>query len=174
MSHADSSLTNPKNLIPLVFVRPLRLFVPAEKLRNTRIMLLKVTHLPIVGAIWLFESIHERVGGASTWSSIGPSSASMTIDSTTGTKKQRPFLSNRTNSKVASMHFPDTPGEDGGSDDREHMVVKGKKEGKTSNDKGGVVMVNNLELEDKVADLSAKIAELTALIMAQQGTSQEE
>jgi len=72
------------------------------------------------------------------------------------------------------MHSPGSPGEDGASDDREHMVLKGKKEGKTPNDKGSMVIVNNLELEDKVADLSAKIAELTALIMAQQGISQEE
>jgi len=36
----------PLNLIPLILIRPLRLFVTAEKLRRTRIALLKATHLP--------------------------------------------------------------------------------------------------------------------------------
>lgn len=38
----------PLNLIPLIFIRPLRLIVPADKLRSARITLLKATHLPQV------------------------------------------------------------------------------------------------------------------------------
>ncbi len=63
----------PLNLIPLIFIRPLRLFLSADKLRRTRIMVLKATHLPIVGAIWVFERLHEEIrGGAHSFSSIGP------------------------------------------------------------------------------------------------------
>jgi len=83
-------------------------------------------------------------------------------------KKQRPFLSDRANSKTHSGQFlefdvPDSP-------DPQSYTVRGKKE----NGKAEVLVANNTDLEAKVAELSLKIAELTALIMAQQGTSGEE
>ncbi|KAI4250977.1 MAG: hypothetical protein LQ352_005147 [Teloschistes flavicans] len=46
----------PLNLIPLIFFRPLRLCTSSEQLRNARIVLLRVTHLPYVAAIWTYES----------------------------------------------------------------------------------------------------------------------
>ncbi|KAH9882137.1 hypothetical protein J1614_001309 [Plenodomus biglobosus] len=52
----------PLNLIPLV-IRPLRLLLPSESVRGARIVLLKATHVPFVGAIWLYEqlaSAHKR------------------------------------------------------------------------------------------------------------------
>ena len=97
---ASAMLINFQNLIPLIFIRPLRLFIAAEKLRRTRIMLLKITHLPIVGIIWVFERAHEKIrGGASGFSSIGhigPGSTQLTQDSRIPSKKPRPFLSDRT------------------------------------------------------------------------------
>lgn len=78
----------PLNLIPLIFIRPLRLFVSAEKLRNVRIALLKVTHMPIVGAIWMFEQAQDRVSGsAPSFSSLGPASSETEFDlgASTGT-----------------------------------------------------------------------------------------
>ncbi|RFU32093.1 hypothetical protein B7463_g4254, partial [Scytalidium lignicola] len=57
----------PLNLIPLIFIRPLRLFISSEKIRVSRIFLLKVTHLPIVVAIYLFETFQEK------WTKAGPS-----------------------------------------------------------------------------------------------------
>ncbi|KAF2473800.1 uncharacterized protein BDR25DRAFT_125097 [Lindgomyces ingoldianus] len=48
----------PLNLIPLV-VRPLRLMLPSERLRSARIILLKATHLPFVGAIWAYEQFTD-------------------------------------------------------------------------------------------------------------------
>lgn len=50
----------PLNLIPLV-LRPLRLFMSAEKLRTTRIFLLKATHLPHVFAISLYENLRQSL-----------------------------------------------------------------------------------------------------------------
>lgn len=37
-------------------MRPLRLILPPETVRQYRIMMLKVTHLPFVGIIWAYES----------------------------------------------------------------------------------------------------------------------
>ncbi|CAI6276962.1 unnamed protein product [Periconia digitata] len=46
----------PLNLIPLL-LRPLRLVLPSERLRSTRIALLKATHVPFVAAIWAYEKM---------------------------------------------------------------------------------------------------------------------
>ncbi|KAI4270871.1 MAG: hypothetical protein L6R38_006987 [Xanthoria sp. 2 TBL-2021] len=54
MQNADRTVV--QNLIPLILFRPLRLCVPADQLRNARIILLKATHMPYVVAIWLYES----------------------------------------------------------------------------------------------------------------------
>ena len=54
-----------QNLIPLLF-RPLRLCVPAEKLRALRIVTLKVTHFPFVLAIQAYENGRNRFAGQGT------------------------------------------------------------------------------------------------------------
>lgn len=137
--------------------------MPSAKLRKARIMLLKITHIPIVGAIWLFESAQEQMGGGvNRFSSIGPSMED--TNQYEPTKKQRPFLSNRTDTKTSSQHFPEDGLQIPGP-----CAVKGKRE-----IKGEAVMVDNAGLEARVADLTTKIAELTALMMALQGTSTEE
>lgn len=52
----------PFNLLALVIFRPLRLVLPSNnKFRSARILLLKVTHLPIVGAIMLYELVKGKV-----------------------------------------------------------------------------------------------------------------
>ncbi|KAF1943035.1 hypothetical protein EJ02DRAFT_152406 [Clathrospora elynae] len=48
----------PLNLIPLL-IRPFRLVLPSERLRGARIVLLKATHLPFVGAIWIYEQLAD-------------------------------------------------------------------------------------------------------------------
>lgn len=159
----------PLNLIPLVLIRPLRLCVSSEGLRKERVTLLKITHMPIVALIWLFESVHDKIrGDAPLFSTLGPSGAiTLQVDDTISPRRQKPFLSNRTNSKTLSQHFSEIPSADGAhSSGPQNYVVKGKKEGKGTVE---TVVVDNPALEQKVEDLSAKIAELTALIMAQQG-----
>ncbi|KAL4886665.1 hypothetical protein BJY04DRAFT_213423 [Aspergillus karnatakaensis] len=49
----------PLNLIPLLCIRPLRLFLPSEDIRRVRIILLRATHLPCVALLWAFESGHR-------------------------------------------------------------------------------------------------------------------
>lgn len=155
----------PLNLIPLVLIRPLRLVLPSERLRGARILLLKITHAPIVGAIWAYEKVFNHFGtGASTFSSKGPGFAQLSSSDDAPVQKQRPFLSNRTNSKVNSGQFVGYGGEEGIS------TTTSKFQGKEN---GGPAGSSNSDLEAKVADLSNKIAELTALIMAQQAPQPE-
>lgn len=45
----------PLNLIPLLFLRPLRLVLPSEDVRRIRILVLKATHAPFVALIWIYE-----------------------------------------------------------------------------------------------------------------------
>lgn len=50
-----------QNLIPLLFLRPLRLFLPSEHVRRIRIVVLKATHLPFVFFIWVYERSRRLV-----------------------------------------------------------------------------------------------------------------
>jgi len=142
----------PLNLIPLILIRPLRLFVPSENLRSMRIVLLKITHTPIVAAIWLYETIHEQFhGNSQTFSTVGPSE-------TKTSKAQKGFMANR-----PPMPSPSLPAEG-----QSPFAVNGRKRGQENIRTG-----DQAALEAKVDDLSAKIAELTALLMAQQSKGPE-
>ncbi|KAJ5506947.1 hypothetical protein N7453_005904 [Penicillium expansum] len=46
----------PLNLIPLLCIRPMRLFLSAGTVRRVRIVLLRATHLPFIALIWAYES----------------------------------------------------------------------------------------------------------------------
>lgn len=132
--------------------------------------LLKITHWPIVVIIWVFETIHSKVkGDTPLFSTLGPSGMNtLPLDGATSPRRQKPFLSNR--AKTYSQHFPEIPSDDGAhSPGPQYFAIKSKKEGRLE-----TVVVDNPALEQKVEDLSAKIAELTALIMAQQGTADAE
>lgn len=59
-----------QNLIPLLF-RPLRIFVSAQALRTTRVIVLKVTHFPYVAAIWLYEHGRASLLGSTAMRSDG-------------------------------------------------------------------------------------------------------
>ncbi|KAJ6129233.1 hypothetical protein N7512_002013 [Penicillium capsulatum] len=51
----------PLNLIPLLCIRPMRLFLSAETVRRVRIVLLRATHLPFVMLIWAYEASRRRL-----------------------------------------------------------------------------------------------------------------
>jgi hypothetical protein len=108
------------------------------------------------------------MGTARAFPSMGPGTGNGTDSILPPAKKQRPFLSDRANSKTHSGQFAEFDGPDSPGPQSYH--VRSKKE----NGKGETVVVDNTNLEAKVAELSLKIAELTALIMAQQGTTGEE
>lgn len=160
----------PLNLIPLILIRPLRIFIPASNLRTTRLVLLKFTHSPIVACIYLYERLEAYLtkSGADAFSSTNPrgGASSKTKDTENATaklKKLKPFLSSAQSSKKGdSMGVPvAVPDVDGAGSVPEESYIRGRKEGIESS-------AREHALEDKVADLSAKIDELTALIMAGQ------
>jgi hypothetical protein len=120
--------------------------------------------MPIVAVIWVFETIHSKVKGeAQLFSIVGPSGVNtLPFDGANSPRRQMPFLSNR--GKTYSQHFPEVPGDEGAhSPGPQYFAIKSKKEGRAE-----TVVVDNSALEKKVDDMNAKIAELTALIMAQQ------
>ena len=45
-----------QNLIPLLCIRPMRILLSAESVRQARIVLLRATHLPFVALIWAYEA----------------------------------------------------------------------------------------------------------------------
>ena len=47
-----------ENLIPLLLFRPLRLCLPSEQVRSARIVLLKITHIPYIASIWVYEELN--------------------------------------------------------------------------------------------------------------------
>jgi hypothetical protein len=133
-------------------------------------MLLKVTHLPFVGAIWVFESLHEQLnGGASKFSSIGPGYNHPTNDPAMPFKRQRPFLHNRTTAEIGARYSMEIP-----NDENPVAPSPQNSAAKVKNDSDPVVVVSNIELENQVRELTAKITELTALFMAQQGAAHED
>ncbi|KAG9247684.1 hypothetical protein BJ878DRAFT_491316 [Calycina marina] len=159
----------PLNLIALLFLRPLRLFISAERLRNVRIVVLKVTHLPIVGAIWLFEISSGRVhGSVLEFSSLGPLQSTTELiepaydgrSSKAAKQKQKPDLSKASIGRsIHNLHDYDIA--DGRAETLE-MKQDDTGSGRTE------------ILEKKVDHLTIKIAELTALIMSQHNNSSEE
>lgn len=116
--------------------------------------MLKATHIPIVGTIWVYEMLHERFHGENvTFSTVGPSTTA--TDGLT-----RPYLASRPPMPSPSVRYstPNTP--------LRHSW-KPRKEGKDGKD---IAPADPKTLEAKVDDLTTKIAELTALFMAQQST----
>ncbi|KAH8808846.1 hypothetical protein F5884DRAFT_858365 [Xylogone sp. PMI_703] len=166
-----------QNLIPLIFIRPLRLFISSERIRVSRIFLLKVTHLPIVVTIYLFERLQEQWTGhrRSEFSPLGPY-AEGSSNNKVGSRRSRPFLLDRSsNPRVMSQYLGDISGESASA--RRHVTDVWSTEDHLPSPASGRKVVGtseHVDLEAKIDDLSAKIAELTALVMAQQGTSVEE
>lgn len=154
----------PLNLIPLILIRPLRLFVSSESLRSIRILLLKATHSPFIAMIWVYEALEERIyGNDHTFAPMGPQ--------VTNTKKvfSRPFLVGWTSAQsiIDTRDFANNKKKRPDSSNSYADIVKGRKEGPSKGRKGE----QGEDLHKKVDDLNAKIAELTALIMASQQKS---
>lgn len=139
----------PLNLIPLIVLRPLRLFFSGETIRGWRIALLKATHIPFVFMIWTYESFSEWYFGAptTTFRKIGPSSEA-TPKAAQGVR-QPPFLSARARVNTHRYTGPTTP------------IQRSSKSDLDGSDN------ENPALAQKVDDLSKKIEELTAMIIAQ-------
>ncbi|KAI9641749.1 hypothetical protein NHQ30_009605 [Ciborinia camelliae] len=110
----------PLNLIPLILIRPLRLFMSSSTLRRTRIGLLKATHAPIVLAINIFEGVYEHIQDPSSFPHTqivtGPTTPTNSGLGGNGEpaykgKAKKKFLTSRTGT-LQSLHFMDGPSVD--------------------------------------------------------------
>jgi hypothetical protein len=132
-------------------------------------VVLKITHGPIVAAIWLFEAANNKLSEvAPGFSSIGPCSEA-TIPLHSNQKRQRPFLSNRRTANTSSQYFTEAP-HDSGLDSPTHSKPSVKRRSKVNKE----TAVDSTALEQRIESLSAQMAELTALIVAQQSMSNED
>ncbi|ATZ56042.1 hypothetical protein BCIN_12g05800 [Botrytis cinerea B05.10] len=144
----------PLNLIPLILIRPLRLFMSSSTLRRTRIGLLKATHAPFVLAIKIFEGVNEHIQDPSSFPrtpvATGPSTphsgangtnsfgtTSMSGEPAYKGKAKKKFLTSRTGTNQ-SLHFLDGPGI--GAGEASPLVsgkweggIRGRREGCSSN-----------------------------------------
>lgn len=98
------------------------------------------------------------------FSGMGPG---MQLDLENRAKRSIPFLakSNRVPSKHNSQFFADTPG----TDHDAHTPIRSERRERPEK-----AVANDSNLEKMVEDLGAKLAELTALVMAQQGSAPDE
>lgn len=155
----------PFNLIPLILIRPLRLFCGPETLRRLRIALLKGTHAPIVASIWAYETSTEWWWGKpeGTFSRIGPS-----MVDTPKVIKAPGMLSSRFNRAEGSYHY--TGPASLGTPTRRRNNARGTGSGTLYGAGDGMGESSEHvgpDLEARVEELSQKIAELTSLLMVQ-------
>ncbi|KAF6805147.1 ion transporter [Colletotrichum sojae] len=145
----------PFNLIALVIFRPLRLFLPSDdKFRQSRILLLKATHLPIVGIIQLYESVRRRVLPDEYAGFKGPRAATGLLN-----KRSRGALQvNRPSSGYRNGRSP------------------GRREENVSRPHTRAAEVDDIDapsaVEVRISELNDKLDKLTALIEAMQQSQQ--
>ncbi|ROW14567.1 hypothetical protein VPNG_03267 [Cytospora leucostoma] len=143
----------PFNLLALIIFRPLRLFLPSDRnFRAARIVLLKATHLPIVGAIMLYELVRGKVTDDEYCGFKGPRqgtcASAATAPSDDGDKKGTPRRkpsSIRVRPSSAPLPVVDA-GADAANDDVDAPT----------------------EMDVRIAELSGKIDRLTEIILSMQ------
>ncbi|KAI1809376.1 hypothetical protein GGS20DRAFT_590677 [Poronia punctata] len=143
----------PFNLIALIIFRPLRLFISGNKLRHGRIVLLRATHAPIVGLIQMYEWIVSKIY-PDTGKTFG-------APPRTGPKPRRGAVGTRRDSRPRSnhrfsMHSP--------RPDSMEMASKARRQALPEDD----VTDAPTDVEVRIAELSAKIDRLAALVVALQ------
>ncbi|KAI0442545.1 ion transporter [Xylaria telfairii] len=145
----------PFNLLALVIFRPLRLFASGDTLRHGRIVLLRATHAPIVALIQTYEWVASKLNMRNTGSFHGPQQdcpKRHVVPPSNGSRAgYRPRMpSPRLNSA--------------------EMVHRQKRQTRAEDD----VPNTPTDVEVRIADLSAKIDRLTALVVALQHTGSGE
>ncbi|KAH6659412.1 hypothetical protein BKA67DRAFT_652642 [Truncatella angustata] len=139
----------PFNLVALVIFRPLRLFLPSNHVRQARIVLLKTTHLPIVGAIQLYELFASKVSSKDGFDTFrGPRLGSFKRN------PAPPLVSNALRPRILS-HRTSTDGISRPSPSRSRQTEDDSTEAPS-------------DMEVRISELSAKIDRLTALVAALQ------
>jgi hypothetical protein len=145
---ANPNATAPFNLLALGIFRPLRLFLPSDdKFRQARIILLKVTHLPIVGAIQLYEFVNSRMS-----SKDGPNSLRGPRQNSMKKQPEPPLGSLRTR--------PRNPSPRPTSSDVINRPPAGRPRQLVEDDEAEAPS----DMEVRIAELSSKIDRLTSLV----------
>lgn len=136
----------PTNLIPLLLVRPLRLFLPSDKVRQIRVLLLRAVSIPFVALIWLYEGSRRLL--------YGPAMPSTRIRSRPlSTKKPSYRLSYYGGERSASAPKRLDPSSAHSTNGNASMSVSG--------------MADDSELMSVIQKLSVQVEELTAMVAAQ-------
>ncbi|KAK2614694.1 hypothetical protein N8I77_001499 [Diaporthe amygdali] len=91
----------PFNLIPVVLFRPLLFVVSETTAHKIRIILLKATHVPFIGAIWVFERWEALAMQREEAERAAMSFGFDALDSATGTNQIRP-IKGKTNTASSS------------------------------------------------------------------------
>jgi hypothetical protein len=167
----------PFNLLALVIFRPLRLFLPSDnKFRKARILLLKATHLPIVAAIEFYEWLHGTAGKGTQYTGFrGPRHA--TIASPNPARRlqhqhqhqqhhhqTQPSSLRADLSSASTLTLPRPPPPHATASTISTLAMMASEPSASSSARHEP----SPEVEDRIADLSAKIDRLTDLVIALQ------
>ncbi|KAI1176807.1 ion transporter [Nemania sp. FL0916] len=144
----------PFNLLALIIFRPLRLFASGKTLRHGRIVLLRVTHAPIVALIQAYEWVTGKIKKGSADNFHGPQKEAA---------KRHSALSNR----PLSGYRPQMPSP---RPDSSEVINKSRRQ----KDAADNMADKPMDVEARIADLSAKIDRLTALVVSLQPTTSVE
>ncbi|KAI0460108.1 ion transporter [Xylaria acuta] len=145
----------PFNLLALIIFRPLRLFTSGDTLRHGRIVLLRATHAPIVALIQTYEWVASKLNLSNVDSFHGPQRDSP--------KRHVVPPPNRPH----SGYRPQMPSPRLNSSE---IVNQRKRQTRMEDD----ITNAPTDVEVRIADLSAKIDRLTALVIALQPTESVE
>lgn len=152
----------PFNLLALVIFRPLRLFLPSDdKFRYGRIMLLKLTHLPIVGAIMVYELVSGKLGRSDEYAGFkGARSGTIFVPNSGSSRKKRsrPAMQTRASTSYRPGMSP--------------RPLSSSTELPPSRNNSGMADEDAAEqpsdVEVRIADLAHKIDRLTEIIVQMQ------
>ena len=143
----------PLNLIPLLLLRPLRLFFPSEDVRRIRILVLKATHAPFVALIWVYERARRLISRhAPSPLTKTPHTSSRPLSSThIGLEPERD-LSKALSERPALNKTP----------------LRSSTQSTSAPPESASLATDNAELVALVQSLAAKVDGLTAMVAGQQ------
>lgn len=168
----------PFNLLALVIFRPLRLFLPSDdKFRYARIMLLKVTHLPIVGAIMVYELVSGKLGRSDEYAGFKGHGRSGTIFVAPGSSsnsvrrkkslQQRPVVQARASTSYHPGASP-RPLSSAEVPPRQQQQQQ-RRDGGMADEEEALEQPSDVEV--RIADLAHKIDRLTEIIVQMQSAN---
>lgn len=153
----------PFNLLALVIFRPLRLVLPSDnKFRSARILLLKVTHLPIVAVIELYEWIGGARQKTTQYNGFRGPRQSAVIPSPAPLQKKWPQSPGNVRPQASASSL---------RPEYHHLMPQFRRRDMTAAEEAAEEQAYGEpanDVEVRIADLSAKIDRLTELVVSMQ------